>query len=216
MAKSVTKSVGRPKSEEKRQLILDAAVDLFLNQGVSATSMDAIAKASGVSKQTVYSHFASKDDLYTAAIESKCQQYWLAPRDLDCCTGESEGLRHTLELVGVQLLKLLSDQQVISMFRIVISEAKNAPEVARLFYQAGPRKSVEDIALLFHNASKGSLTREDSISLAVQFLNLLKGDFHLRSLFGLDETLTDSQIKKKVAVSVNSILVLYELALPLA
>ncbi|NMH60019.1 TetR/AcrR family transcriptional regulator [Alteromonas ponticola] len=210
MPKSVTKNVGRPKSEEKRQQILDAAVDLFLSHGVTATSMDAVAKASGVSKQTVYSHFANKDDLYTAAIESKCQEYWLAPEDLGCCDGETDGLKHTLELVGVQLLRLLSDPQVISMFRIVISEAKNAPEVAQLFYQAGPRKSVEDIAHLFHKASKGLLTMDDSISLAIQFLNLLKGDFHIRSLFGLDETLSSMQIKKKVDASVNSIMILYQ------
>ncbi len=212
MVKSVAKNVGRPKSEEKRQQILDAAVDLFLNQGVTSTSMDAIAKTSGVSKQTVYSHFASKDDLYTAAIESKCREYWLDPDDLNCCTGEDDALKQTLELIGVQLLKLLSDPQVIAMYRIVISEAKNAPEVAELFYQAGPKKSIEDISLLFAHQSKQSLSPEVATTLAIQFLNLLKGDFHIRSLFGLETSLSDPLIKQKVSGAVDSILLLYKAA----
>ncbi len=213
MDKTVAKSVGRPKSEEKRQQILNAAVDLFLSQGVTATSMDAIAKTSGVSKQTVYSHFASKDELYTAAIESKCREYWLDPDDLNCCAGQVEGLKHTLELIGTQLLRLLSDPQVISMYRIVISEAKNAPEVADLFYKAGPKKSVEDISLLFFQHSLESLSQEEATTLAIQFLNLLKGDFHIRSLFGLETSLSEELIQKRVRVSVDSILLLYSAAI---
>ncbi|MCW8090963.1 TetR/AcrR family transcriptional regulator [Alteromonas sp. ASW11-130] len=209
MAKSGTKSAGRPKSEEKRQQILNAAVNLFLHQGVTATSMDAIAKESGVSKQTVYSHFASKDELYTVAIESKCRDYLLTPDDLACCPAETNGLKHTLELIGAQLLRLLSDPQVIAMYRIVISEAKNAPEVARLFYQAGPKKGVEDIGLLFLKDSEYLLTEEESITLAVQYLNLLKSDFHMRSLFGLEDILSEEQIRAKVDMSVRSILLLY-------
>ena len=60
------------KSEQKRVQILHSAIDLFCHQGFSNTSMDEVAKHAGVSKQTVYSHFGSKDDLFVASIESKC------------------------------------------------------------------------------------------------------------------------------------------------
>ena len=74
---------GRPKSEEKRQDILRAASTLFLKEGFANTSMDSVAKASGVSKQTVYSHFSSKDSLFKAAIGSKCRSYQLDALQID-------------------------------------------------------------------------------------------------------------------------------------
>lgn len=51
-----------------RQRILDAALDLFGNRGVDAVSLDEIARAVGVRKQTVLYWFASKDDLVEAVL----------------------------------------------------------------------------------------------------------------------------------------------------
>ena len=50
---------GRSKSEEKRQLIIQAAGELFVEHGFEKVSMEGIAKFAGVSKQTVYSHFSN-------------------------------------------------------------------------------------------------------------------------------------------------------------
>lgn len=52
-----------------RDRILDAALDLFGARGFEATSLDEIAAAVGVRKQTVLYWFASKDDLLAAVIE---------------------------------------------------------------------------------------------------------------------------------------------------
>ena len=68
---------GRPKSEEKAAAIREAASLLFMTEGMERTSMDAISQAAGVSKQTVYSHFKSKDDLFRACVASKVQMYGL-------------------------------------------------------------------------------------------------------------------------------------------
>ena len=56
----------RSKNEAKRQQILNSAINLFTEQGYAAASMDLIAKNADASKQTVYSHFCSKDDLFSA------------------------------------------------------------------------------------------------------------------------------------------------------
>lgn len=53
-----------------RQRILDAAVDHFGRRGVDAVSLDEIARAVGVRKQTVLYWFASKDDLVDAVLET--------------------------------------------------------------------------------------------------------------------------------------------------
>ncbi len=55
--------MARPRSTRAHEQVLSAAVDLFSERGFDATSMDAIAAASGVSKATIYKHWPDKDAL---------------------------------------------------------------------------------------------------------------------------------------------------------
>lgn len=48
----------------KRQLILDAAANLFFYKGVKSASMDELAKESGLTKRTIYCYFESKEEIY--------------------------------------------------------------------------------------------------------------------------------------------------------
>lgn len=56
-----------------RERILDAANRLFYAEGIRAVSVDAVAEAAGVTKRTLYYHFASKDDLVTSYLASRDQ-----------------------------------------------------------------------------------------------------------------------------------------------
>jgi AcrR family transcriptional regulator len=62
--------MGRPRSEEAHARVLEAAGELFAAQGIDATSMDAIADASGVSKATIYKHWPDKDALCLEVMSS--------------------------------------------------------------------------------------------------------------------------------------------------
>lgn len=53
----------RPRSPEAHEKVIHAAVALFGERGIDATSMDAIARNSGVSKATIYNHWANKESL---------------------------------------------------------------------------------------------------------------------------------------------------------
>jgi AcrR family transcriptional regulator len=55
--------MAKQKSERAHRQVIEAAVTLFAERGLEATSMDAIAKASGVSKATIYRHWPAKDSL---------------------------------------------------------------------------------------------------------------------------------------------------------
>jgi AcrR family transcriptional regulator len=59
--KSVT--LQRPRSREAHEKVLDAAVQLFADRGIDGASIDSIAAASGVSKATIYKHWADKNAL---------------------------------------------------------------------------------------------------------------------------------------------------------
>ncbi|HWE86035.1 MAG TPA: TetR/AcrR family transcriptional regulator [Terracidiphilus sp.] len=53
----------RPRSEEAHEKVIQAALALFGERGIESASMDAIARASGVSKATIYKHWADKEAL---------------------------------------------------------------------------------------------------------------------------------------------------------
>lgn len=52
-----------------RELIIVYAGELFLDQGIKATTMDSIVKESGVSKSNIYYHFKSKDEIILAVVD---------------------------------------------------------------------------------------------------------------------------------------------------
>jgi AcrR family transcriptional regulator len=60
--------MARPRSARAHNNVLDAALRLFADRGIDATSMDAIAEASGVSKATIYKHWPDKDALCLEAM----------------------------------------------------------------------------------------------------------------------------------------------------
>lgn len=59
------------KGERTRQAVLDAACELFLNQGYSATSMRQIADKAGIALGGIYNHFASKDEIFQQLVIAK-------------------------------------------------------------------------------------------------------------------------------------------------
>ncbi|MFC6981610.1 TetR/AcrR family transcriptional regulator [Microbulbifer taiwanensis] len=65
MASGVEKRLMR-----SRQKILAAAEQVFLRSGFPGATMDEVAATAGISKQTVYAHFGSKETLFIQVVES--------------------------------------------------------------------------------------------------------------------------------------------------
>jgi len=59
------------KGERTRMAIEEAAYDLFLEQGYSATSMRQVAERAGLAVGGIYNHFASKDEIFEAIIRNR-------------------------------------------------------------------------------------------------------------------------------------------------
>jgi len=64
----MTQQKERDKSK-KRAIILEGAIDVFIEMGYELASMDRIAETAGVSKRTIYNHFGSKDHLFQVIVE---------------------------------------------------------------------------------------------------------------------------------------------------
>jgi AcrR family transcriptional regulator len=63
-------STRRPPNEARAK-ILAAAERLFYNEGIGAVGVDAVAEAAGVTKRTLYYHFASKEELIAAYLDAR-------------------------------------------------------------------------------------------------------------------------------------------------
>jgi TetR/AcrR family transcriptional repressor of mexJK operon len=199
---SAPAKAGRPKSQQKRKDILIAASSLFLELGFTATSMDLVANKAEVSKQTVYSHFKNKDALFIAIIEMKCAEYQF---DREHLQAPELSFEQILSQIGLKFVRLLHDQDVIAMYRVVIGEVTSNPRVAELFYKAGPQHAIVLLAEYLYKHPALKLNQETAYRWSVTFFNLLKGDFHMSSLLGLEFALSPEQQEKVVAMAVSNI-----------
>jgi len=92
------------KGERTRQAILDAAYDLFLNQGYSATSVRQVAQRAGIALGGIYNHFASKDEIFQALVIEKHPYLQILPL-LQSAPGETaeEFVRNAARLVQEEM-----------------------------------------------------------------------------------------------------------------
>ena len=191
MHQDVSRRPGRPKSEEKAIAIRQAAIGLFMTDGMERTSMDAIARAAGVSKQTVYSHFNSKDDLFRSCVASKVEMYGLDASNLHVDDGIDSLLKH----IGRQYLTLSSDPGVIRMFRLMVSEAETHPETVKSFYESGPMTTERNIVAVLSQHLPGAPDNEGlALQVTSDFLALVRADLFLELLMGIRASISDEEM----------------------
>ncbi|MCW9052774.1 MAG: TetR/AcrR family transcriptional regulator [Motiliproteus sp.] len=182
----------RSKSEEKRQQILDSATLLFTERGFADTSMDQVAKQAEVSKQTVYSHFGGKDELFTAAIERRCVASDL--KDLE--VSDDQSARTILQQICARFVDLILSEDVVRVHRVCVSQAVAYPEVARLFYKAGPQQTISEVARVLEQLdARGDLVVDDSRYAATQLLLMLKGEARMRIEYNVEEKISKTEIE---------------------
>lgn len=171
----------RSKSEEKRQSILVAASHLFLSNGFDGVSMDQIAIEARVSKQTVYSHFGSKEELFSAIIEFKCAIHELTDSLFDV----NRPVRDVLQDLAEHFIDLLMSDEAIGIFRVCIADAAKRANIAELFWKAGPQRLTRRFReYLEEQNQQGKIHIEDPHFAAQQFLYMTKAEAYLQKVLG--------------------------------
>ena len=203
----LAKRPGRPKSKEKAAAIRGAAMKLFMSEGMERTSMDAIASAAGVSKQTVYSHFKNKDELFRACVTSKIELYSLNVSQFPRGDDLDELLRH----IGKQYLTLLSDTGVIQMFRLMVSQADTRSDTVRSFHEAGPDMTTRNIAEIFAKHLPGSANQSELATQATtEYLALIRNDYFLDMLLGVRNNIPTDEMNTHIEHCIAQIHTLYK------
>lgn len=142
--------------------------------------MDAIAQAAGVSKQTIYHHFGSKEALFGAIVTDLCEAL-LAP--LAPSGPQESDVRTALVSLARHVLDLALAPDSLAMHRLLIAEAQRAPELGATAYEAGPQRAVSGLArYLAQQTLSGRLRVADPELAAEQFFGMVLGHLQLRAL----------------------------------
>ena len=160
---------GRPTKDEAEQLssrILTAAAELFERQGFAATSMEQVAAACGVGKDTLYRRYPSKADLFTALM-NKLQAVLMPEleRILGLEADPLEKLRHYAR----SLLSINLRPELLALNRVALGEAMPFGGVKPVPQRQDP--IMDRFAALVANAQRaGSLDVGDANFIAEQLL----------------------------------------------
>jgi AcrR family transcriptional regulator len=95
-------------AEQRRQQLVDVALELFARRGYRATTMDDIADAAGVTKPLVYQHFSSKRALYLELVNSIAQELLIAIRG---AVMQAEGPRRQVEMGFAAYFRLVISRE---------------------------------------------------------------------------------------------------------
>lgn len=160
-----------PARPDKRAAILTAARRLFLEHGFASTSVDAVTEASGVSKPTVYSHFPTKEALLEAVVRGEAERLD-GPVEFRP-TGDP---RHDLERVAHALTTMALAPETLAWDRMMAGEARRKPDLGRVFFDCGPRRTVTVLAEFFRAlAAGGGIEIPDPEGAAEFFFGMVVG-----------------------------------------
>jgi TetR/AcrR family transcriptional regulator, mexJK operon transcriptional repressor len=186
------RSGGRPTATAAALLettILDAATAAFLADGYAATSIEAIARTSGVAKRTLYARWSGKPALFRSVLE-RLMAKWLSNAG---DWAEAESLEAALNVAASRMLAVALTPEAIALHRLLIAESGRFPDLPLMMRQAGAGEGSARIAALLDRAvAGGTLPEQDTVFAAEQFLHLVLAGPQQRAL-GLGRTLDDRQ-----------------------
>lgn len=200
------------RSARKRQAILDAATEVFLRHGYLGASMDEAAARAGVSKQTVYKHFADKKRLFSAVVTQAVAAAGNPVHEEMLRLGsDSDGLDAELRAVARQLLQRVMRPEILQLRRLVIGEAGRFPQLGRVFYEQGHARTVAELTTAFERLNAQGLLQADNAPLAAAHFTWLVLSIPLNRamLLGDDEPPQPAEIDRYVDDAVGAFLAAY-------
>ena len=176
----------------KRETILEAARKVFLEVGFGAASMDAIANAAQVSKQTVYNHFGSKEELFAAMVRDTCDSMTLAFAE----AAKDSNPEKTLRSMARSFMGMVFSEEKLGLHRILMAEVPRFPELGRIFYESGPAVIRQFLTDYFKEQNRrGTLKVDNPKITAEQFISMVTS-CRLRSELGV-EPLPSGEVREQ-------------------
>lgn len=191
------------RSGSARQRIRSAAIELFLRKGYEGVSVDEIARSSGVSKPTIYSHFEGKEELFVSLLEEACEQL-LSPL---VAPGDERPLREILQEQAHAYADAVLRPEVVAMHRLLVAEAERFPQLSQRYFQAGPKRAHQGLADFFRRQiAHGAMREVDPDIAASQFAGMVLTPMRLQMLFKVIEQPDHEVLERQLSQAVDTFL----------
>jgi AcrR family transcriptional regulator len=194
-------------ADATRKRILSAAFAAFSKHGYSETSTLEIARRARVSKRELYALVGNKQEMLVACIRRRAQRLEMPPPSL--APRDRAALARELERVGVHLMREVSANAVIAVFRLAIAEAKRAPEVAQALDEMGREASRSALREIFDRARSGGLIDGNPSQAAEQFTALLWGELFTSLLLRVADPPDEKEMIRRARAAANAVMRLY-------
>lgn len=198
-------------SLKKHEAILNAAEMVFLRDGYLGTSMEEVAAQSHVSKQTVYKHFVSKEQLFVEIVTNMTSR---AADNVDGTISATASMddveTYLLDFASTQLTIVLTPR-LMQLRRLVIGEVARFPELARALYESGPRHAMSQLTTTFEQfAERRLLTLDDPALAASQFNWMVMAEpINRAMLLGDDSIPSERELRRHAQQCVQLFLIVY-------
>ena len=203
--KAQTKAQSDPKPVRER--IMGAAMQAFMELGYAEASTLEIATRAQVSKRELYALFGSKQAMLAACITYRAQRMRM-PADLPRARSR-EMLAMVLSKLGATIMREVTDPVVMGVFRLAITEAQRAPEVARTLETA--REAVRETMcnVVTQAQVDGLLAAGDPAEIASRYFGLLMGDLVVSVLLRIREAPGPQEAERRARDAATDLLRLY-------
>jgi AcrR family transcriptional regulator len=163
----------RKRTAIKREKIVRSAAKLFLERGYESVSINEIIAVVGGSKETIYSNFGNKAQLFEAVVQQLCSDVTIRIDTRTVGSLEEQAMRIAHSFVSIVL-----SPQIISFHRLVTSIGREFPAAGRLFYQTGPETVYRIISewIAQHQKDGNIRADKDARRLAILFHDMLIGE----------------------------------------
>ena len=126
------------RSERRRQAIIKAAIEVFVQHGYLGATTDEVAARASVSKQTLYKHFADKQHLFAEVIlDTAVQVVDGLSAAVASTLDDAQDVRQALRDLADGYLRGLLQPDVVRLRRLVIAEADRFPEIGQAWFDRG-------------------------------------------------------------------------------
>jgi AcrR family transcriptional regulator len=182
----------------RRQAFLQAAREVFLEQGYEAASVNDVVRRAGGSLATLYAQFGNKEGLFFAVLQDQHERFTRAITP-DCV--DHLPLEEGLQTIGERYVRGLVARDNISFYRIMIGEARKFPDQMRRYFSTGGADKVTSVLASFLRA-RGVMTDdpEYGASLLQQYW---RSRHHYRAVVDDAYQVADKDISEHVARSIR-------------
>jgi len=200
-----TESYHQRVRQEKRRAVVQAAMQLFLEQGYERTSLQQVANQANVSTATLFKRFPTKSALFEAMVED----FWSVETPSEAPT-PAHSLEAGLNEIGLEYVRRMRRPEIQAIYRVIIAESQRFPDLGLMITDKVKRPFLDRLkAYLCAEEQAGTLVVPDADVVANQFLALIAGQSFWPELMAPGCGGTDADAVKVVAEAVTTLMARY-------